>query len=121
MNHLRNIPGEEVSNIDISDDVIAVIASKAAVETKGVAGMSSGIGKQIATMLGRENLSKGIKVSIQDNRAFIEVYVIIRYGFRIPEVAWEIQNNVKKDVEAMTETSVEEVNIHIQSINTDSI
>jgi uncharacterized alkaline shock family protein YloU len=121
MNHLRDLPEEETTNLEISEDVIAVIASKAAVETKGVAGMSTGIGKQIANMLGREYLSKGIKVSIQDNRAFIEVYVIIRYGFRIPEVAWEIQNNVKRDVETMTETSVEEVNIHIQSINSESI
>ncbi len=121
MSYLRTIDGEEITNIGISEDVIAVIASKAAVETNGVSGMSGGIGKQIANMLGRENISKGLKVSIQDSKVFIDVYVIIRYGFRIPEVAWEIQNNIKKDVETMTEAKIEEVNIHIQSINTESI
>lgn len=121
MSHLRTIDGEEITNIGISEDVIAVIAGKAAIETNGVSGLSGGISKQIANMLGRENTSKGIKVSIHDGEVFIDVYVIIRYGFRIPEVAWEIQNNIKKDLESMTEAKIKEVNIHIQSINTESI
>ena len=121
MSHLRKMPGETDASIDISDDIIATIASKATLEINGVAGMSAGIGKQIATILVRDHLSKGIKVAVQENKIYIDVYVIIRYGFRIPEVAWDIQNRVKKDVETMTESVVEEVNIHVQSINTDSI
>lgn len=121
MTHLRQMPGEDDSNIEISEDVVSTIASKAALETNGVSGLGAGISKQIATMLARDHLSRGIKVSFQGNSVYIDVYVIIRYGFRIPEVAWEIQNNVKKDVESMTGAVVEEVNIHIQSINTESI
>ncbi len=121
MSHIRQMPGDENSNIEVSEDVISTIASKATLETKGVSGLSAGIGKQIATMLNREHLSKGIKVLIQGNRVYIDVYVIISYGFRIPEVAWEIQNSIKRDVEAMTEAVVEEVNIHIQSINYESL
>ena len=107
----------EMGDIKISEEVVAIIASIAAMEVEGVAGMSGGIAGGIAEILGRKNLSKGVKVEVGEKEAAIDVYVIIEYGSRIPEVAWNVQEKVKKQVETMTGLSVIEVNIHIQGIN----
>lgn len=107
----------EMGDIKISEEVVAIIASIAAMEVEGVAGMSGGIAGGIAEILGRKNLSKGVKVEVGEKEAAIDVYVIVEYGSRIPEVSWNVQEKVKQQVETMTGLSVIEVNIHIQGIN----
>ncbi len=107
----------EIGAIKITDEVIAIIAGIAAMEVPGVAGMSGGIAGGIAEALGRKNLSKGVKVEAGEKQAAIDLYIIVEYGFRIPEVAWSIQEKVKKAVEDMTGLNVVEVNIHIQGVN----
>ena len=69
---------------------------------------------------GKKNLAKGIKVEVSENIAKIDVNIIVEYGSRIPDVAFEIQNRVKKAVESMTGLKVEEVNVHVQGVNTDT-
>ncbi|MFY9569597.1 MAG: Asp23/Gls24 family envelope stress response protein, partial [Acetivibrionales bacterium] len=71
----------------------------------------------IAEALGRKNLSKGVKVEVGEREAAIDLYIIVEYGYRIPEVAWTIQEKVKNAVEDMTGLRVVEVNIHIQGVN----
>lgn len=107
----------EIGTIRITDEVVAIISGIAATEVPGVAGMSGGIAGGIAEALGRKNLSKGVKVEAGEKEAAIDLYIIVEYGFRIPEVAWMIQEKVKKAVEEMTGLSVVEVNIHIQGVN----
>ncbi|MGB9839962.1 Asp23/Gls24 family envelope stress response protein [Thermovenabulum sp.] len=107
----------EKGSVKIADEVVSVIAGLAASEVSGVAGMSGGIAGGISEILGRKNLSKGVKVQINEKDAVIDVYLIVNYGVRIPEVAWKVQENVKKAVENMTGLNVSEVNIHIQGIN----
>ena len=68
---------------------------------------------------GKKNLAKGIKVEIDEKNAKIDVNIIVEYGSRIPDVAFEIQTRVKKAVESMTGLKVEEVNVHVQGVNTD--
>ncbi len=104
-------------SIKISDEVVAIISGIAATEIPGVAGMSGGIAGGIAEMLGRKNLSKGVKVEVGEKEAAIDLYIIVEYGSRIPDVAWEIQEKVKKTVQTMTGLDVIEVNIHIQGVN----
>ena len=70
---------------------------------------------------GKKNLAKGIKVEKAENVAKIDVNIIVEYGSRIPDVAFEIQNRVKKAVEGMTGFKVEEVNVHVQGVNTDIV
>ena len=111
----------EMGDIRISEEVIAIIASVAAMEVEGVAGMSGGIAGGIAEILGRKNLSKGVKVEVGEKEAAIDVYVIIEYGSRIPEVSWNVQEKVKQRVEVMTGLNVVEVNIHIQGINFEKV
>ncbi len=107
----------EIGAIRITDEVVAIIAGIAATEVPGVAGMSGGIAGGIAEALGRKNLSKGVKVEAGEKEAAIDLYIIVEYGFRIPDVAWSIQEKVKKAVETMTGLSVIEVNIHIMGVN----
>ena len=105
----------------ISDDVVAVIAGVAVAEVPGVAGMAGGFAGGISEVFsGKKNLAKGIKADINENNAKIDVNIIVEYGSRIPDVAFEIQNRVKKAVESMTGLKVEEVNVHVQGVNTDT-
>ena len=112
----------EDDGIEISGDVIAVIAGVAVSEVQGVSGMAGGFAGGISEVLsGKKNLAKGIKVDKEDEKVKIDVNIIVEYGSRIPDVAFEIQNRVKKSVESMTGLKVEEVNVHVQGVNTDVI
>ena len=109
------------NNIRITDDVVAVIAGVAVSEVQGVFGMSGGFAGGISEVLsGKKNLAKGIKVEVADKTTKIDVNIIVEYGTRIPDVAYEIQSKVKKAVETMTGLSVTEVNVHVQGVNTDN-
>ncbi|WP_034638879.1 Asp23/Gls24 family envelope stress response protein [Desulfofalx alkaliphila] len=105
-----------LGSIRVADDVVGIIAGLAATEIPGVAGMSGGIGGGIAEMLGRKNLSKGVKVEVGEREAAVDLHVIVEFGVRIPEVAASIQTNVKHAIEGMTGLKVVEVNIHIRGV-----
>ena len=109
----------EIGDVKISDEVVAIIAGVAATDVQGVAGMSGSIAGGIAEILGRKNLSKGVKVEVGEKEVAVDLYLIIEFGCRIPDVAWNIQENVKKTVEIMTGLTVIEVNIHIQGVSID--
>lgn len=119
----ENVP-EEISlgdnnAIKIADDVVAVIAGVAVSEISGVANMAGGFAGGISEVLsGKKNLAKGIKVDIiNEKETKIDVNIIVEYGTRIPNVAYEIQTKVKKAVETMTGLKVLEVNVHVQGVN----
>lgn len=107
----------EVGIIKIAPDVVSVIASLAAAEVKGVASLSGGFTDDIAEKIGMKSSNKGIKVRVGEEDTNIDLFLIVEYGVRIPEVAWEVQQSVKKAVETMTGLKVADVNIHIQGIN----
>lgn len=107
----------DLGNIQIAPEVIEVIAGLATIEVDGVAGMSGGFAGGIAELLGRKNLSKGVKVEVGQREAAIDVSIIIHYGNKIPEVAGEIQRNVKQAIESMTGLDVIEVNVHIHDVH----
>ena len=107
--------------IKISDDVVAVIAGIGETEVTRNTSREGGIaGRMSKVYRGKKNLAKGIKVEISDKDVKIDVNIIVEYGSRIPDVAFEIQNRVKKAVESMTGLNVEEVNVHVQGVNTDN-
>ena len=113
---------ENNTNIKIADDVVAVIAGVAVSEVPGVAEMSGGFAGGISEVLsGKKNLSKGIKVETGEKETKIDVNIIVEYGIRIPDVAFEIQNKVKAAVENMTGLKVVEVNVHIQGVKTQNM
>ena len=104
--------------IKIADDVVAVIAGMAVSEIPGVANMAGGFAGGISEVLsGKKNFAKGIKVDVGEKETKIDVNIIVEYGTRIPDVAYEIQTKVKKAVETMTGLKVVEVNVHVQGVN----
>ena len=117
---IENQEGES-SNIKISNDVVAVIAGKAVSEAPGVYAMAGGFAGGISEVLsGKKNLSKGIKVEVGEKETRIDVNIIVEYGTRIPDVAFDIQNRVKSAVEGMTGLKVVAVNVHVQGVNTET-
>ena len=98
-----------LGTIRVADEVVSIIAGLATTEVDGIAGMSGGIAGGIAEILGRKNFSKGVK-------AAVDLYIIVKYGIRIPEVALAAQENVKRAIETMTGLSVVEVNVHVQGV-----
>ena len=108
---------ENNEGIKIANDVIAVIAGMDVAKVRGVASMSGGFAGGISEVLsGKKNPSKGIKVETDEKEVKIDVNIIVEYGTRIPDVAFEIQNRVKKSVENMTGLKVVEVNVHVQGV-----
>ena len=105
-----------LGSIRIADEVVSIIAGLAATEVEGIAGMSGGIAGGIAEMLGRKNFAKGVKVEVGEKEAAVDLYIIGKYGERIPDVALAAQENVKQAIENMTGLSVVEVNIHVQGV-----
>ena len=117
MNTDENNDIMQYGQIKIADEVVGIIAGLAATEIEGVAGMSGGLAGGIAEMLGRKNLSKGVKVEVGERETAIDLYIIVEYGVEIPEVSWKIQESVKTAIETMTGLNVVEVNINIQGVN----
>ena len=103
-------------SIRISEEVVAIIAGIAATNVEGVAGMSGGIAGGIAQLLGRNSLAKGVKVSINQGEAVIDIFVIVNFGVRIPVTAFNIQEKVKNSVESLTNICVKEANVHVQGV-----
>ena len=105
-----------LGTIRIADEVVSIIAGLAATEVEGVAGMSGGISGGIAEILGRKNFSKGVKVEVGEKEAAIDLYIIVKYGVRIPDIALNVQEAVKAAIENMTGLSTVEVNVHVQGV-----
>ena len=108
---------EDLGTIKIANEVVAIIVGLAATEVDGVAGMSGGIAGGIADMLGRKNLSKGVKVEVGKKETAVDLFVIVEYGSSIPEVAWEIQDGVRQAIEGMTGLEAVEINVHVQGVH----
>ena len=111
---------EDVGQVQIADEVIAVIAGLAATEVDGVQQMSGNITNEIVSKLGMKNLSKGVKVSIDGEQVDVDLNLILQYGVSIPKTSKEVQEKVKGAIETMTGLTVNEVNIRIAGIQTES-
>lgn len=117
---VEQIDEVEFANEDglkISNDAIATYAGIAISEVRGVYNMSGGLAGFTEAISGKKNFSKGIKVDCDDKTAKIDVSIIVEYGARIPDVAFEIQTMVKKSVESMTGLKVSEVNVHVNGVH----
>ena len=109
---------EDGGKVNISDDVVATIAGIAANEIEGVYGMSGGVASGIAEKLGaKKSPQKGVKIDTKQEGTIIDLCVVVEFGVRIPELAWNIQENVKNSVETMTGITVSCVNVHIDGVH----
>jgi len=113
--------GKEINNnlgkIDISEEVIATIAGAAAVECYGLVGMASRkSADKFAELVGRENLARGVVVSIDENLVVIDLYIIVGYGVKISEVAANVMERVRYTTENLTGLTVAQVNVNVQGV-----
>lgn len=107
---------EGIGSVRIADEVVSIIAGMAATEVDGIAGMSGGLVGGIAEILGKKNLAKGVKVEVGETEAAVDLFIIVKFGVRIPDVALNVQEKVKNAIESMTGLSVVEVNVHVQGV-----
>lgn len=112
----NTLEGSGAGTVKIASDVVATIAGLAAADVPGIAGMSGGVAGGIAELLGRKNLTKGVKVEILEQEATIDIFTIVEYGVAIAQVALEVQKAVKNAVESMTGLVCSAVNIHVQGV-----
>ena len=106
----------ELGDIRVATEVVSIVASLAAQEVPGVLRMSGRRIDGINEFLGKESVSKGVRVSFDNKTVTCNVYVIIEYGFCIPEVALEIQEKVKESIEVMTGYDVQFIDVHVQGV-----
>ena len=106
----------ESGSIRIANEVVRIIAGIAASEVKGIVGMSGGVADGFAELLMKKNLAKGVKVEVGERQVAVDLFVVMEYGSNIPEIACQVQENVKRAIESMTGLEVVEVNVHIQGV-----
>lgn len=101
------------SNVEISNDVINTVIKNAALETEGVAGIDES-GKSIIAAISKK--SRGISFTLRDNKIKAVVSIIVYYDCKINEVAMAVQNNIAKEIEAITGMECIEVNVEVTDI-----
>ena len=107
----------EFGAIRIAAEVVATVAGLAAADVEGVASMSGGWSTDLVEKLGKKNFGKGIKVEVIDEQTKIDIFIVVEFGFQIPDVAENVQKEVKMAVETMTGLSVTAVNVHIVGVS----
>jgi uncharacterized alkaline shock family protein YloU len=117
MIEIKNTNG--VGQIKISDEVVAIVAGTAALEIKGVYGMSGDFTSGLSIMMGHKNLSKGVKVVVNGEVVTVDINILVKFGFKIHDVCTLVQEKVKTAIETMTGLVVETTNIYVTGINYD--
>ncbi|SDY73944.1 Uncharacterized conserved protein YloU, alkaline shock protein (Asp23) family [Evansella caseinilytica] len=104
--------------IDVSKEVVAVIAGGAAIDCYGIVGMASQqqLKDGITDLLGKENLGRGVVIREKEEELHIDMYIIVSYGTKISEVAHNVQSKVKYQLEQMLGLQVDSVNIFVQGV-----
>lgn len=108
---------DELGNIHISEEVLAAISAAAALEVEGVSSLAANLGSDIAELLGKKNLAKGVRVKMEDDKVEVDLSVLIAYGHTIPDMGKAVQEGVKGAIESMTGLEVASVNVNVGGIN----
>lgn len=112
---LQDVGG--IGEVKIADEVVTVIAALAATEVSGVASMGGNITNELVGKLGMKNLSKGVKVTVEDNVVNVDLTLNLEFGKNILEVSKKVQERVKSSIENMTGLEVADVNIRIAGVD----
>ena len=107
---------DELGNIHISEEVLAAIAAAATLEVEGVNALSANLGSDLAELLGKKHLTKGIQINVEEDSVKVDLSILMSYGHIIPEVAKAVQEGVKNAIESMTGLEVTEVCVSVTGI-----
>ena len=108
--------GTELGAIRVHNSVIAAIARLAALKVPGVVEMSGSFAEGLASMVSKASFDRGIKVDMEDQKINLDLHIVIAFGVRIPQVAWRIQNDVRKAIEDMTGKKIGQINVIVQGV-----
>jgi uncharacterized alkaline shock family protein YloU len=108
---------DKIGEVQIADEVVAIIAGLAATEVDGVDSMAGNISNELVGKLGMKNLSKGVKVEVTEEHVSVNLSLNLKYGYSIPEVCETVQDKVKSAIENMTGLNVLDVNIKIAGVS----
>jgi len=103
--------------VNISEEVLETITNISTKEIEGVMGLYGHLTDEIAGIFTKKNHTRGVRVQIVEEKAVIDLDIVVNFGVKIPEVAWQVQENVKNAIENMTQIKVENVNVNVASIN----
>ena len=106
----------DIGTVKIASDVIGMIAALAAMEIDGVSAMAGNITSELMSRVGYKNLSKGVKVLLDENKVRVDLSILMGYGYNIPATCQKAQTRVKTAVDNMTGLEVIDVNIRIAGI-----
>ena len=107
---------DEMGNIHISEEVLAVIAAAAAREVDGVSSLAGGLSDDLAELVAGKKLSRGIDIRVNEDNVTIRVAILVKYGYVIPEVGRAVQDAVMSAVENTTGLNVDSVNVHVAGV-----
>ena len=107
---------DELGNIHISEEVLAVIAAAAALEVEGVGGLAANLGTDLSELLGKKTLSRGIRLEVAEENVTVDVNILVKYGHTIPEVGRAVQEAVMSSIEATSGLTVEAVNVNVGGV-----
>ena len=111
---------DKLGEVQIADEVVAIIAGLAATEVEGVDSMAGNITNELVGKLGMKNLSKGVKVDVTEEHVSVDISLNVKYGYKIPDVCEKVQERVKTAIENMTGLVVLDVNVKIAGVNMES-
>lgn len=106
-----------IGEVQIANEVVASIAGISATEIEGVESMAGGFANELVGKFGARNLSKGVKVEVQDDVALIEMAIVMKYGYNIPKTCEQIQEKVAQAINSMTGLTVKQVNVRIAGVS----
>ena len=107
---------DELGSIHISEEVLAVIAAAAVLEVEGIGGLAANLGTDLAELLGKKNLSRGIHIQVEDGNVTVDLSILVKYGYTIPDVARAVQEAVDGSVEATSGLTVAAVNVNVGGV-----
>jgi uncharacterized alkaline shock family protein YloU len=114
----ETVSRRQLGLVNISPDAIGMVAGIAALQCFGVVGMASRtIQDGISELLtGKDNLTKGIEVTIDDERVLLDLYIIVEYGVQIKEVAHNVLQAVRYAILNQFSLQVAKVNVIVQGV-----
>lgn len=108
---------DAMGNIHIADEVLAVIAASAALEVEGVSSLATNLQSDLAELMGRRVYSKGIRLAVNEDKMVVDVSILIRYGYSIPDVARKVQEAVMSAVNNTSGMTVSQVNVQVHGVS----
>ncbi|OEH94489.1 Asp23/Gls24 family envelope stress response protein [Bacillus solimangrovi] len=106
--------------VEIAPEVIEIIAGIAASEVDGVSQLQGNFASGVVERLGKKQHGKGIKVELTEDGIVVDVHVFMNFGISIPDIAKQIQENIRETLFTMTGLDISEINIHVVGVNFES-